>query len=66
MTLARHKTREGGDNKELEGYTTRNNIRDGVSTVRLLHMATEGPERQEVINKGQGAKLEWTTRQTTK
>ena len=28
-------------------------------------MPTKGPERQEVINKGQSAKLEWTTKQTT-
>ena len=48
-------TRERGDKKELEGYTTRDNVRHGVSTVRLLHMPTEGPERQEVINKSQSA-----------
>ena len=44
-------TREGGDKKKLEGYTTRNNVRHNVSTVRLWHIPTEGPERQEVINK---------------
>ena len=48
-------TREGGDKKGLEGYTTRDDVRHGVSTVHLLHMPTQGPERQEVINKGQGA-----------
>ena len=55
ITLSSYKTREGGDKKKLERYTTRNNVRHGVSTVRLLYIPTEGPERQEVINKGQSA-----------
>ena len=55
ITLSSDKTREGGDKKELEGYTTRNDVRHDVSTVLLLHIPTKGPERQEVIDKGQSA-----------
>ena len=56
ITLSSYKTREGGDKKELEGCTTRNNVRQDVSTVRLLHIPTEGPERQKRYQQSQSAK----------
>ena len=55
ITFSSYKTREGGDKKELDGDTTRNNVRHDVLTVRLLHIPTEGTERQGVSNKGQSA-----------
>ena len=50
-TFSSYNTREGGDKKELEEYTTRNDVRHDVSTVRLLHIPTKEPERQEASNK---------------
>ena len=53
--LELRKLERGETKRSYKDIQQRNNVRHGVSTVHLLHMPTEGPERQEVINKGQSA-----------
>ena len=43
------------DKRQEERSRARNDVRHGVTTVHLLHMPTEGPESQGVIDNGQSA-----------
>ena len=45
----------GETKRSYKDIQQRDDVRHDVSTVHLLHMPTEGPERQEVIKKGQSA-----------
>ena len=50
------KTSERGETKRsYKDIQQRDDVRHDVSTVHLLHIPTEGPEGQEVIDKGQSA-----------
>ena len=53
--LELRKLERGETKRSYKDIQQRNDVRHGVSTVHLLHTPIEGPERQEVINKGQSA-----------
>ena len=49
------KLERGETKRSYKDIYQRDDVRHGVLTVHLLHMPTEGPERQGVTNKGQSA-----------